>query len=105
MNLMYAHYFWFTQAIALDEDGKEDEALDIIYNEIDGMLINQEYSKVNNFLNELSPHEYSLNILLGILTITFYCAEHLPNRKDFYNKVAEVVNNSSHSIDILSGLK
>ena len=77
---------WLNSAIEKEKEGDYDSALDLIYDNLDDMLLAGEYDKVNRFFDELETYDYNDCILFGILTVTSYGKEHLPSREKFINR-------------------
>lgn len=99
-------YVWLAEAVNLDSIGKMDGALDIVYNKLDDLLLQGQYTKVDHFLKQLVAANYSPNLLLGILTVTFYASEHLPSRAEFLEKTVAVFEENHLPVSVyLDGLR
>ncbi len=77
---------WMVEAIEKAKEGDNDKALDLIYDNLDDMLIDGEYDKMNRFFDELDTYDYNDCILFGVLTVTYCAEEHLPSREKFINR-------------------
>ena len=66
------------------------DSLDVIYDEIDEMLLDRKFAACNRFLGAVirEPEQRDLSVLIGILTITLPAASKLPNR----TKLKELVH-------------
>jgi hypothetical protein len=79
------------RARRLDALGRTDSALDVVYNYIDEMLLAGKFSEVDDRLSSTECDEYSVDLLLALLTITFAAKRHLPHRQRFYAQVEQSI--------------
>ena len=79
------------QARRLDGLGQTDTALDIIFDQVDEMLLAGEFDRVNQLLVDTSVDEYSVELLLGVLTATLPAKGQLPDRCAFFQRVAQTL--------------
>lgn len=77
------------QARRLDEKRRTDAALDIIYDNINNLLTEGDYQRIDAILSALDPEPLSVDILLGLLTSTLPARTKLSRRRDFFSKVEE----------------
>lgn len=72
----------------LDTEETIDQAMDVLFDWIDDLLIEERFEEVGEILSSMRIREYSLNILIGMLSIT-YCAKALIGspRSSFYDRV------------------
>jgi hypothetical protein len=75
------------RAQRLDARGHTDAALDIVFDQIDEMLLASEFSRVDRLLAEIAPENLSVDLLLGLLTVTLPAKSQLSNRKSFFERV------------------
>ena len=68
------------RASRLEERGHTDAALDLIYDNIDGLLKGARFGEVDLILQRIDVASLSVNILLGILTATLPACRKLPAR-------------------------
>jgi len=73
----------------LDQHGQTDAALDIIFDQIDEMLLAGEFEPVDQLLMEIMPSDYSVELLLGLLTVTLPAKNRLCNRVAFFERVRQ----------------
>ena len=69
---------FFDRARRLDDLGRTDSALDVVYNHVDEMLLAGKFSEVDGRLSSTECDEYSVDLLLALLTITYAAKRHLP---------------------------
>ncbi len=90
----------------LDERGQTDAALDIIFDQIDEMLLEGEFARVDHFLRAASVADLSVDILLGVLTATLPAKTRLANRPAFFAKVEQTLRYRGQCQDgLLVGLQ
>ncbi len=71
----------------LDKRGQTDAALDIIFDQIDETLLSGEFDRVDRILVEITPDDFSVELLLGLLTVTLPAKNRLCNRASFFKQV------------------
>ncbi len=71
----------------LETLGHSDEALDLLYDQIDGMLVAGKFSEVDRLLASADAQSLSLDLLLGLLTATLPARSKLASRADFVSRV------------------
>ena len=84
-----------------------DNKLDFIFNTLDNLLIDKDYKTCNNILEHLCLNidELNIDILVGLLTITYFYKKRLPKRKTLYNLIENIVKDIPNNEGILDGLK
>lgn len=80
-----------------------DAALDIIFDEVDEMLLAGEYDRLNRLLAEMSTGAIPVELLLGVLTATLPARHRLPNRASFLARVAQTLRDRGELEDGLLG--
>lgn len=89
----------------LDGLGQTDTALDIIFDQVDEMLLADEFDRVNQLLIDTTTVEFSVELLLGILTATLPAKSRLPNRCEFFDRVVQTLQSRGEFKDrLLIGL-
>ncbi len=89
----------------LDNIGQTDAALDIVFDQIDEMLLAGNFSQVNRLLVDIAPEDYSVELLLGILTSTLPAKNQLPDRAEFYTRTAQTLQSRGELQEgLLAGL-
>ncbi len=63
------------------------QGTNLVYDRIDGMLLEGRFAEVNALLERVVEGHYSTKILVGFLTITKAAREHLPARAHFVERV------------------
>jgi hypothetical protein len=79
------------QARRLDQLGQTDTALDIIFDQIDEMLLAGEFDRMNQLLIDTDTERYSVDLLLGILTATLPAKGLLPGRAELFPRVEQTL--------------
>ena len=78
------------EAMALDVLGEPDKALDIIYNNMDDLLLQGRFEEANSKLLR-DPQALSVRLMLALLTTASWAKEHMTHYDDFRAKcVAEI---------------
>jgi len=75
----------------LADRGQTDASLDIIYDRIDEMLLAGEFDQVDRLLVDTSPNTLSVDLLLGVLTVTLPARKRLANRAAFFALVEQTL--------------
>ncbi|MEX2139713.1 MAG: hypothetical protein WD894_10655 [Pirellulales bacterium] len=89
----------------LDQLGQTDTALDIIFDQIDEMLLAGEFDRVNQVLVDTHADNYSVDLLLGILTATLPAKDRFSSRPEFFRRVAHTLQSRGELKDgLLIGL-
>jgi len=89
----------------LDNQGKTDAALDLIFDQIDEMMLAGQFAKVDQILKNLVPDNYSVELLLGLLTITSPAKNILTHRQEFFQQVEQTLHRRGENEDgLLFGL-
>jgi hypothetical protein len=99
------HRSFLEHARRLDASGQTDFALDIIFDQIDEMLLAGQFDRANQLLIDTAIDEYSVELLLGILTATLPAKDRLPERAEFFRRVEETLRSRGELKDgLLVGL-
>lgn len=96
---------WLKESIDLEKQGDVEQALDVLFNHFDNMLLDGNFAECSDLLAELAVEEFSTNLLLTILTATLPAHYKLPGRMSCYLKVGEVITSRKEdSLSLLAGL-
>lgn len=77
---------FLSSANQLASRGHIDSGIDIVYDAVDEMLRDGEFPRVDAILTETQPKEYSIDIMLALLTSTLPASSRLPSRCAFYGR-------------------
>jgi hypothetical protein len=86
INKFYNHYPW-VEELECYSFKSNDEKLDILFANIDDLLLANSYENVNDILLCIDIEGFSTDITIGFLSITLQAKDKLPARKLFYSKV------------------
>jgi len=86
-------------------NGKTCKALDILYDDIDQLLLDGEFSKVNLALEQICVPSIPTVLLLGVLTITMTWRTQLPARVRFFKLVQDELKWRGQDLRSLDGLE
>lgn len=90
-DLTPAYCTWMREVCNLLTEEKTTQALDILYDNIDNLLLEGEFDYVDGFLCK-PPLVMDTDLILGLLTITLSAKNKLPHRKSFYKEaIGELV--------------
>lgn len=94
-----------SNAKSTEDDGRVDDAIDIIYDGIDELLHNERFSECDSILEKIDVDVYSLDIILSLLTATLPVRSKLPSRKKLLKDIeTKLRNTGQYKESILSGL-
>lgn len=83
---------WLNEAIVLRAVGLEEKALDIIYDNVDDLLLAGKLEEVDSLLSTFPVFCVPTDFLVGMLTITLRESERLKHRSEFFQRVKEVIS-------------
>ena len=90
----------------LASQGKIDAALDLIYDRADEMLLAGEFDELDAIIETLDVEQLSVDVLLGVLTITLPAKDKLTTRKEFFESVQRsLTDRGEYKEGLLTGLK
>jgi hypothetical protein len=99
------HEPFLRRAQRLDARGQTDAALDLLYDGFDELLRSGGFSEVDLILTDIAVDDYSVDILLGVLTATLPARSRLIARSSFYRSVAESIQRRGEAEEgLLTGL-
>lgn len=84
------------QANALDQRGRTDEALDVIYQATDAMLRAGRFDAINDLFR---TEDLSIDLVLALLVTTLAAADRLPGRAAYLDRAQE-----EHGAELFAGL-
>lgn len=71
------------------KDGKRHQAFDYIFGEIDRLLREKKFRKIDLILRNINPRDYDTAVNIAFLSATLPAKKVLGQREDFYNRVEE----------------
>ena len=72
---------------SLVAEEKPDQALDILFQYIDGLFTENKFDQVNDFLTQVDIELLDTNLMVGVLSITLPGAPTVPARDHLYRKI------------------
>ena len=97
---------FLSRANQLASRGYIDTGIDIVYDAVDEMLRHGEFPRVDAILTETQPKEYSIDIMLALLTSTLPATHRLPARRAFYDRFETWLKTAGEYEDgLLTGLE
>ena len=88
-------------AIELSRGGKQDESLDVIFDNIDEMLLRGEFEECDSVLSTMPVNQLSNAQLITVLTATLAAKIELQNRGNFVRQVHSVLESRDSDADLL----
>lgn len=79
------------RARRVEDIGRTDSALDVIYNHVDDMLLAGKFLDIDARLASTDCDKYSVDLLLALLTITYAAKSRLPHRSDFFARAEKSI--------------
>lgn len=101
----YDSFIWLVRVSELDRTGKFDNAIDLVFSNVNRMLSLGKFADVNVLLKTFDVRHFSINVLLAFLTITL-CAKHkLTERPLLFERVKNhLIATNTYEEAILAGL-
>lgn len=78
---------WLNDMYALDADGNCDDAIDILFEALDELLLAERYENCDAILQALDVDRMSATLLVGCISFTQLAARHLPSYPAFFAAV------------------
>jgi len=76
-------------AIKTETSGDLEGALDVLFAAVDAMFKNSRFAEVDQYINLISPSDFSVEFLIGLLTATLIADNKLQHRDSFFNAVSD----------------
>ena len=93
------------QAELLSKKGLCDESIDSIFVYFDSLLRASKFNLIDDFLNEIVVDNYSIDTLIGLLTITAPAESLLPQRNKVLESTRKIISERQvKERDLLFGL-
>jgi hypothetical protein len=73
--------------------GQTDTALDLVFDRFDEMLLAGDFNRVDQILAESRPENLSVDLLVGVLTVTLAAKNQLNSRFEFCERVKLALQN------------
>lgn len=98
---------WVEEAIALQDQDRIDDAIDIIFDHFDDLHHNGKFTESDAALAVTDVNRLGEDLLVAVLAITRLAAKHLPSRPAFVAKVrAKIHAEQPDAVDsIMRGLE
>lgn len=71
---------WLDTVYSLVARGKPDDAIDVLFDRVDDLLIAGEFPRCNDLLHAVDLARLDIDLLVALLSITLRAAPHLPDR-------------------------
>jgi hypothetical protein len=97
---------WLQDAMELDSQEKTMPAMDILFDNIDGLLTAGRFDEVDQIFLRVPLEGPSLTFLMGILTTTMPAGDRLPSRARFFDRLYRLCKAMGRDAeDLLGGLR
>jgi hypothetical protein len=102
----YTRVDWIWKSNDLYRSGRKEEALDLIFDAIDDMLLASKFRECDSALSRISVDDLSNSQLLTVLTATIAARDRLPFRKALLNRAKlELERRGADAPRLLAGLE
>lgn len=78
---------WLSRAVELEENGLLESALDLVYLRMDEMFLDNRFLEGDLILKDIDVNQYSRDILLTFVNVSYAANPHLPHWKEFLSRV------------------
>ena len=92
------------KAVALEKEGEEDQALDLLWDVLDDELHKKDYGPIDTLLIDIDPDACTPYVLLGVLTITLPASHLLPGRTGLFSRIRDSFRGQGIDLAELEGL-
>jgi len=82
---------WIDTFHAYAGTNQDEEAIDLLFEKIDDMLLDDQMAEVDRLLALFELEKLSINLLVGLLSITLSAREFLPSRPELVDRVRALV--------------
>jgi len=100
--------FWLDKVMQLDREGQVDDAIDIVYENMDELLLDGKYQAAGEILEHIECDQLSEYLLIAFATITLTKKKIIPKRDDFMARVRDSLRrrgtDDEEIDDLLAGL-
>jgi hypothetical protein len=97
---------FISRARELDARGHTDAALDLIYDSVDKLMRDGQFSKLDAILSGVPVASLTADILLGLLTASLPARNRLPSRKPLFRQIEQTFKNRGQlEPGLLTGLE
>jgi hypothetical protein len=80
---------WLIDIYILVVLDRSDEAIDVLFREVDGMLLAGEFERCDQFLQIVDLSRLDTELIVGVLSVTLKASDKLPSRAEFFRRVSE----------------
>lgn len=101
----YDKFIWLARVSELDRTGKFDDAIDLVFSNVNSMLTMGKFEDVSILLKTFDVKHFSINVLLAFLTITLCAKNKLDGRPILFERVKNhLITTNTYDEAILAGL-
>lgn len=94
------------RASRLERAGHRNAAMDLLYDRIDELMRTGQFDLLDMILQRVPVREFSVDVLLGLLTATLPARSRLPSREDFFSETEQVLRErAEYEEGLLTGLE
>jgi hypothetical protein len=108
-RLLGSHpHWWLDDVYSLVKEGRNSDAIDVLFDAIDDMFLDGEFERCNEALEAVRIELLNPTLIVAVLSVTLAAAEHLPYRETLFERSAErlaVIASEMDMDGLLSGLR
>jgi hypothetical protein len=82
----YVDSSWLDRAHSLEKQGMVSASLDVVFEKMDRMLCQGDFEQCDAIFEAVHPRALSVNVIVGLLTVTNLAQDKLASRKAFGEK-------------------
>ncbi len=100
-------YDWLAEVYSYSADGRNDDAIDLLFDHIDDLLLAGDFVAVNELVYAIDAKRLNTTTMLAALSITKAAADKLPNRASLLSRIEAILRETEPDRfqRLLSGLR
>ena len=99
-------FLWISKLYACTTDDAIDEAVLLLYEKVDDLLIEKKFAECNMLLERIDIGRLCTELQVGLLRITYPAREHLPQWKIALSNIHKRLSEKKHNVAaLLQGLQ
>jgi BioD-like phosphotransacetylase family protein len=92
LSKVHSAYNWLERIYTLVASGHSDDALDVLYKEVDSILEIHNFLGCEQMMSDVDLERLDETLLVGLLSVTLPAAAHLSSRANLYTRIQSLVS-------------